>query len=166
MARAKHRNRGRDGVGFLALPHVVMDSPAFLNLSAPAVRLLLDIARQLGASNNGKLCASMTALKGRGWSSNDTLTRARRELEAAGFLFQTRVGALPNRAAWFALTWASLHWTPDMDCTESAFPRSAYLRGASVENARSTPSNGATGSRIAPGDGARALRLAPGDGAI
>jgi hypothetical protein len=119
MGRAKHKRTGRDGVRFLALPHTVMDSPAFLGLSAPAVRLLLDIARQFDGRNNGRLVACMSALKARGWTSNDTLTRARKELETSGLLYQTRIGMRPNRAAWFALTWLALDWTPEMECSLS-----------------------------------------------
>ena len=126
MGRAKHKQKDRDGASFLALPHIVMDSPAFLALSASAVRLLLDIARQLNNRNNGRLVACMSALKHRGWTSNDTLTNALRELESAGLLFKTRKGARPNRAAWFALTWAALDWTPEMECSSSSYPRGQY----------------------------------------
>jgi hypothetical protein len=129
MSSAKrNRKADRDGVRFLSIPHVVMDSPAFIGLSAPAVRLLLDIARQLSVSNNGKLTASMKYLAKRGWTSNDTVTRARRELLEAGFLFETRKGMRPNRAAWFAVTWTSLCWSPEMDVSERSFPRGAYAR--------------------------------------
>lgn len=127
MARAKHKRADRDGVRFLALPLTVLDSPAFLGLSAPAVRLLIDIARQYTGQNNGELLACMSKLKDRGWNSNDTLVRARRELEASGLLFQTRIGMRPNRAAWFAITWAGLDWKAEMDVARNAFPRGGYL---------------------------------------
>lgn len=128
MARAKHSKRDRDGSRFLALPHVVMDSPAFLALSPHAVRLLLDIARQLAPDNNGRLVAATKYLSTRGWKSHDMAVKARRELEAAGLLVETRKGARPNRAAWYAVTWASLVWTPDMDISRDAFGRGAYMR--------------------------------------
>lgn len=130
MGRAKHKQKGadRDGVRFLALPHAVLDSQAFLNLSAPATRLLLDIARQYTGSNNGRLVACMSALSSRGWTSNDTLTRARRQLEAVGLLFQTRMGARPNKAAWFALTWFGLDWCSEMEIRPESFPRGQYAR--------------------------------------
>lgn len=130
MGRAKHRPKNRDGVRFLLLPHVVMDSSAFIALSAPAVRLLLDIAQQLNGNNNGRLVATMQYMMVRGWRSNDTLTRARRELEAAGLIAETRKGMRPNRAAWFAVTWQGLDWTPEMDIKPVAFPRSAYTKNA------------------------------------
>lgn len=128
MSLAKRKPKNRDGSRFLALPHVVMDSSAFLNLSAPSVRLLLDIARQYSGSNNGKLVACMSALKDRGWTSNDTLTRARRELEASGLLIETRKGMRPNRAAWYAVTWTTLDWIPEMDIKRESFERGAYAK--------------------------------------
>ena len=128
MARTRHKKADRDGVRFLALPHAVLDARAFLTLSAPAVRLLLDIARQHTGTNNGRLVACMRYLTTRGWKSHDTVQRARLELEAAGFLIQTRKGARPNRAAWFALTWAGLDWAPDMDIAKANFERGLYSK--------------------------------------
>jgi len=132
MARNRHKKADRDGVRFLALPHTVLDAPAFLTLSAPAVRLLIDIARKYSGANNGQLVACMSYLSTRGWTSNDTLMRARRELEAAGFIVQTRMGARPNKAAWFALTWAGLDWLPEMDMAKSHFERGLYSKNDSL----------------------------------
>ncbi len=125
----KRKQTGRDGGRFLALPHVVLDSAAFLSLSFSARALLLDIARQYLGDNNGRLLASESALRPRGWNSKDTITRARRELEAAGLIVETRKGARPSKAAWFAVTWLNLDWTPDMD-----MPRAGYRRGLYLEN--------------------------------
>ena len=79
-SQKKKRSATRDGVRFLALPHTVLDSPAFLNLPAPAVRLLLDVARQYNGDNNGKLLASNKYLWTRGWTLHDTALHARRAL--------------------------------------------------------------------------------------
>ena len=124
----KNNKRGsaRDGSRFLALPHVVMDSPAFRDLSGPALRLLLDIARQYTGSNNGQLVACSKYLVTRGWTSEGTATRARRELEAAGLVVETRKGMRPNRATWYALSWFSLDWLPEMDLPRGQFQRGAY----------------------------------------
>lgn len=82
------RERTRKGMKgrFLALPHGVIDSQNFIGLSAPAVRLLLDIGRQYAGTKIGRLLCTLSLMKSRGWSSNDTLIRARRELESAGFI--------------------------------------------------------------------------------
>lgn len=127
-SQKKTRCAARDGSRFLALPHVVMDSPAFRNLSGPALRLLLDIARQFKGDNNGQMVACTAYLKTRGWNSNDTAMRARRELEASGLIVETRKGMRPNRAAWYALTWNSLDWLPAMDLPRAQFQRGAYLK--------------------------------------
>jgi len=124
----KNRSAARDGSRFLALPHLVMDSPAFRNLSGPALRLLLDIARQFKGDNNGQLVACSKYLKTRGWTSEGTATRARRELEAAGLIVETRKGMRPNRATWYAVTWTSLDWLPAMDLPRAQFQRGAYIK--------------------------------------
>ena len=121
--RIKNGIKGR----FLALPHGVMDARNFISLSAPATRLLLDIARQYCGTNNGQLLCTLAVLKKRGWSSNDTLIRARRDLEAAGFIQQTRLPMMPRRAAWYGITWRPLDYLPEMDIKPSEFVANAYL---------------------------------------
>lgn len=170
MARAKHKQRDRDGTRFLALPLVVLESPCFVRLSPHAVRLLLDIAMQLNdgnsGPNNGRLIASTRYLSTRGWKSHDMAVKARRELEAAGLLIETRKGARPNRAAWYAVTWKPLAWTPEMDFPRDpgAFPRGAYLRTQSEsdsnactdgpgKNANVIPPHGIEGPSIVPPHG-------------
>lgn len=128
MAKNRHKRADRDGVRFLALPHTVLDAPAFLGLSAPAVRLLIDIARQYSGTNNGRLVCCAKYMEPRGWKSHDTITRARRQLEAAGLIVETRKGMRPNRAAWFAVTWAGLDWSPEMDMPRDGFERGLYCK--------------------------------------
>lgn len=125
MGREKTKSgiKGR----FLALPHGVLDARNFIALSAPATRLLLDIARQYCGTNNGQLLCTLSALKKRGWSSNDTLIRARRDLEAMGFIQQTRLPFMPRRAAWYGITWRPLDYLPEMDIKPSEFVANAYM---------------------------------------
>lgn len=123
----KVRVKNRIGGRFLALPHQVMDCPAFIGLSAPAARLLLDIARQFMGTNNGKLLCTLSLLKERGWNSNDTLSRARKELEAAGFIHKTREAWMPRRAAWYGLSWLPLDYDPAMDIRPAEFQMKRYL---------------------------------------
>ncbi len=99
---------GRDSGGFVALPWSVMDCPAYARLSHPAKALLLEVARQWVRDNNGRLLASGAYLAKRGWKSADVITRAKRELIAAGFLFETVMGHRPNKASWYAVTWRAL----------------------------------------------------------
>jgi len=121
---------GRDSGGFIALPHTVLESPAYLGLSANARSLLLEVALQFNRDNNGRLLLSREHLKKRGWKSNDMIAKGKRELLAAELIFETVKGARPNRASWYAMTWYKLDkikggFDPGAD---KAFERGAYRR--------------------------------------
>ena len=97
MVKRTKGDSGRDVGGFVALPWSVLDSPAYARLSHPARALLLELARQFVRDNNGKLLLSAAYLAKRGWKSADVITRAKRELLAAGFIFETVKGPSPSR---------------------------------------------------------------------
>lgn len=127
MTRGARRSANRDGSQFVALPHVVLDSLSYQCLSFSARSLLVDLARQFSGSNNGKLVLCDKALKPRGWKSSATIHKAKRELLQSSLIYQTRQGYKPNKASWFAVTWLSLDWLPEMDIARNNFPRGAYL---------------------------------------
>ena len=91
--------------GFLAIPHEVLRSGAYKSLSASAVKLLVDLGGQFTGSNNGDLCASMTMMKVKGWSSTATLHKAKQELLRAGLIEQTRQGGMNLGPSLYAVTW-------------------------------------------------------------
>ncbi len=93
---------------FMPVPHRVLKSPAYRSLSHPAARLLWDIAIQCHVDDNGRLLTSYRHMSEIGWTSADTLNRARNELEAAGFIYKTVQGHRPNKASWWAITWMPL----------------------------------------------------------
>ena len=100
MGRDK-RSKGdssRVAGGFAAVPWDVLDSPAYARLSHPARSLLIELARQYVRDNNGRLLASEAYLAKRGWKSNDTITRAKRELIAAGVIYEPATAHRPNQA--------------------------------------------------------------------
>lgn len=148
MSRGKRSSSGRDGSQFALLPHVVLDSPAYLSLTYPARSLLLELIRQYRGSNNGRLVLCDKYLEPRGWNSRDVITRAKRQLLDAGLIQETRKGQRPNKAAWFALTWLSLDWSQEMDIARNGFARGAYLK-----NEKRPPSDGLKRTKIGPGDG-------------
>ncbi len=121
---------GRDAGGFIALPWSVVDSPAYQALGYPARALLTDIARQFVRDNNGKLLCSMAHMGLRGWKSWDVLARAKKELLATGFIYETVKGHRPNKASWYAVTWRVLdkHSGYDAGAAEG-FVRGAYRLG-------------------------------------
>lgn len=117
----------------MALPWSVLDCPAWAALSHPARSLLLELARQYVRDTNGRLLLSDAYLSERGWKSHDVITRAVRELIAAGFVHQTVQGRRPNRASWYAVTWYVLDRHPDYDAGAAAsFERGAYRKNASL----------------------------------
>lgn len=155
---------GRVEGGFLALPWDVLDSAAYARLSGSAVRLLVEIGRQYVRDNNGRLLTSMARLSKRGWTSADTVTRASRELEAAGFIHQTVKGHRPNRASWWAVTWQTLDRIPGYDAgVAETFRRGAYR---SDENAALIPKTGAGTVPIAPKTGVGKVPPTPKTGAM
>lgn len=187
MANGRNKLRrgdaGRDAGGFVALPWAVLDSPAYSGLSHPAKALLLEFARQFVRDNNGRLLCSMTYLGPRGWKSNDVITRAVRELVAAGFVHQTAQGHRPSKASWYAVTWRALDRHPGYDVgTVESFQRGAYRLWAAAQcpaeiapptpspgaekNASLTPSPGVGVASRAPSPGVGALPTAPSPGAV
>ena len=145
MANGRNHRKGgsgRDAGGFVALPWAVLDSAAYQALSHPAKALLMEIARQYVRDNNGKLLCSLAYMSKRGWKSRDVLTRAKRELLAAGLIFETCKGARPNKASWYAVTWATLDHIEGFDPgARSTFQRGAYRRNAALLPNKTTPHN-------------------------
>ena len=160
MAKSYKQSKAkRDGDRYLALPHVVIDSPSYRALGYPARALLIDVARQYTGSNNGRLVACAKYLKPLGWNSNDTVTRALGELKESGLLIETRMGMRPNRAAWFALGWYQLDAVPGMDIDPRTYRTGAYKIAAliprgGVERVRTVPAGGVRASAVAPFAGA------------
>ena len=56
-------------------------------------------------------------MKPRGWKSEDTLNRAKRELLSAELIFEARKGRRPNVCSLYALTWFALDPSAKHDYT-------------------------------------------------
>ena len=173
--KKRGHDSSRDGGGFVALPWAVLDSPAYLGLSVHAKALLLDVARQYVRDNNGRLLCSRAHMAARGWNSSDMLTKAKRELIAAGFLYETVMGARPAKASWYALTWYALDLHPGFDPgTLAGFKRGAYRVAkpfldrpkVQAKNARLRPSHGTDGAEIGPSHGTGDSPAVPSHGPI
>ena len=129
MSKKKDRYVNTDRVpgGFIALPWDVLDSSAYQKLSYPAKCLLIELARQLGPDNNGRLLLTLTKLKKRGWNSADVISRAKKELLNALLIHETVMGYRPNKASWYAVTWMKLYPNPKYDPgTYETFKRGSY----------------------------------------
>jgi hypothetical protein len=179
-ARRRKASADRDGTAFVALPWLVIDSQGYRACSSTARALLVDIVRQYNRSNNGKLVVTPKWYRPLGWKSVDVVSRAKGELILAGLLFETRRGARPNRASWYALTFFGLDVTAGLDVSPASFPRGGYMRPnqiliekrAAAGRARRQPikalipSDGTRGKPIAPSHGKDAGPSVPSHGAM
>ncbi len=157
---------GRMGAGFVALPWIVLDCPAYANLSHPARSLLTEIARQFVRDNNGRLLASAAYLAKRGWHSSDVIVRAKRELIESGFIHELVKGHRPNKASWYAITWQRLDRIPGYDVgAAECFERGAFQKHQPTKKSL-TPSHGVARALIAPSHGVGDGAATPSHGAI
>lgn len=116
-----------DKGGFVRLPWSVLKSRAFIQASPYARMLLIDLAMQYRGDNNGDLCAAWKLMQPRGWRSEETLQKAKRELLDLGLIVETRKGARPNKASLYAVTWFALDpCGGKLEMSPAGFPRGAY----------------------------------------
>jgi hypothetical protein len=169
-SKQKSAKAGKLDIGrFTALPHTVIHSVQFRGLGYAARALLFDLAAQYNQSNNGKLVCCMKYLQPLGWTSNDTINRALRELKASGLLIQTRQGMMPpmSRAAWFAIGWFGLDVTNDLDIEPKQYQRCQLTLFKPVIKINAlTPINGVVRQTTGPNIGVAELPLAPIGGAV
>ena len=140
MSKAGQRYKGRKIIGrFMAIPHDVVSCPAFIDLPAQAVKLLIDIAAQDRGNNNGDFTTAWKIMSTKGWRSEATLAKAKRALIDGGFLYETRKGRLPNTCSLYAVTWYPLDVSSKFDLGALAsFNARGYLPKLVVMNAKPT----------------------------
>ena len=105
--RGKPQHKAGKTHPYAAIEHRVIDSPAFASLTFSARALLLQIARQLNGTNNGRLQATHSYLKAYGFSEN-TIQRGIGDLIATGILYRTRMGGYQQGPSQYAVTWLPL----------------------------------------------------------
>ena len=93
--------------GYVAIPHCVIRSHGYANLSAYAVKLVNELLSQYYGSNNGDLQATFSLLKNRGWKSKGTLNKAIKELVASGFVEVSRQGGR-NKCSLYAMSFYAI----------------------------------------------------------
>ncbi len=106
LNRRKATGRG-SGPSFVLLTHQMLMSENFRKLTPKAVKLLINIASQYKGKNNGDLAMTWEQMRGFGWTSKQTLYRARNELLKYGFLLVSRQGG-KNRCSLYAITWQAV----------------------------------------------------------
>ena len=138
--RWKSEREKRDQGGFVAIPLSVLDSVAFRQATPHAKALLMDLTAQLRAENNGDLSVCWRFMQERGWRSQTTLQKAKRELIERGLIVEIRMGARPNKASLYAVTWRALdHCNGKLEIKPAAFPRGAYRLMDPLPTVKSVP---------------------------
>lgn len=129
MAKTDYRKGDLAGLGmFVAIPYEVMDSSGYQNLSPSAIKLLMDICRQLSGKNNGKLSPTWELMKDRGWKSQTTLNDAKKELRNSKLITVTKVGSRQKGDCEFwAVNWLKLDWDKCMDIEPAGHDYKGYL---------------------------------------
>ena len=154
---------------FVAVFKSVLYSPAFVALSKTERALLIEFMAQYTGKNNGRLLCSVKKLKSRGFTSSDTLYRAKKVLLAAGFIFETVKGHRPNWASWYALTWRPLdlddRYDPDVIDTFRESGHRAYMK-ASVDAIIITRELLRQKKNVNPAEGQEEIDTAPSNGFI
>ena len=126
LRQAKQKRDGAHGA-ILLVPHVVLNSVAYITLSGQAIKLLYDVAMQYNLSNNGALLASWRYMsEKRGWTSSEALNKAKAELIDHCLLVETVKGQRPNKASWYGLTWYALDDLKGLEISAQSWPRGAY----------------------------------------
>jgi len=107
--RINHKGR-RDDKRYFGIPYSVTESVNFIQMSAAANKLIIDLGRQFYGRNNGDLCSTWSLMRERGWRSKETLNDALAELRHYGMIVQTQYGGL-NRPSLYALSWLKVDKT-------------------------------------------------------
>lgn len=105
MAKKKRESKAIIYPGYLHLHKRLLNCPDFIALKGNSMKLLIDIASQYNGFNNGDLCAAMTVLKKRGWTSNQQRQKALNEILDRNLIMQTKQGGLNLGPNLYAITW-------------------------------------------------------------
>ena len=139
MTISRRKAKGRcDSGSFVAMPHAILESETYARLSAPAVKLMLDLYGQYRGSNNGDFGMAWSTMKKRGWRSKDTLYRARDDLIEKGFVIQTRQGG-KHQCSLYAVSWQPIdECGGKLDCS-STIVAPGYWKQGFVPKLESVP---------------------------
>ena len=140
MAKSKRPIEGVSG-SYTPLPHLVLDSVAFMGAGNTAKAILFELLRQHNGSNNGRFQLTAQWLAKRGWRSPDVVLRARRELVKRGLIVQTRQGGLNHGASQYGVTWLPITNFVGLDITARDYHPGAWRfmdQAPTLKNASAT----------------------------
>jgi hypothetical protein len=116
MAAPKTKGNMKASVApFARLEKRMIQSAGYRALSFTARGVLVELLAQFNGKNNGDLSATRTMAKAWGIASPNTLQKALTELDAGGWIMQTRSSLFNKhgaRCALYAVTWLSIDECP------------------------------------------------------
>jgi len=123
QSEQRRRIKGRKESGsFIGIPHQCLEHPNFFILNSYSVKLLMDICAQYKGKNNGDLSCTWSLMKDRGWKSESTLNKAKKDLLHYGWIITSRQGGL-NRCSLFAITFKTIDYcNGKLDIKETHVP--------------------------------------------
>jgi hypothetical protein len=125
MARRKKQPEFITGL-YSAIPHVVMDSKAFIKSSDRAKSLIYALMRQHNGSNNGWFQLTDKWLREHGWPSAGMNLKTRKELIERGLIILTRSGGLNAGCNYYAVTWLGITNFVGLDISARTYPQGAW----------------------------------------
>lgn len=126
MARTKKPFESPNG-RYTPLPHMLLDSTAFMGASHRTRSLILELMRQHNGTNNGHLHLALGWLKARGWASADGVQKSKQEALERGLIIKTREGGLNLGADRYALTWLPITNFVGLQLTQKDYHPGRYL---------------------------------------
>lgn len=96
--QAKNGRSKREGQ-FMPLPYSMTQHPAWRSLSGSAIKVFVEMRGRFNGSNNGKIRLSLEDGARTLGMGKETVRRAAQELEAKGFIVQTKAGQFYGRKA-------------------------------------------------------------------
>ena len=102
--------------GVAVIPNCVLENKRYTTLTWSAKGILTNIVGQYRGHNNGDLCATLSVFKKYGLTSQDTLTKAIKQLEKNGLIERTRQGGKDWATGANLPTLYSITWQPIDEC--------------------------------------------------
>jgi hypothetical protein len=137
MAKKKRPLEAVDS-SYTPIPHVILDSEAFINAPTRAKALLFDLLRQHNGYNNGHLHLAVQWLKDRGWTSVDQVQKAKNELLEHQLVIKTRLGGLGIGADRYALTWVHISNYSGLEVSARTYERGLWALYRSTKGKKKT----------------------------
>jgi hypothetical protein len=151
MARTRLREKGRREHGhYITIPTSILESREYAELSARAVKLMLDLYGQYRGFNNGDFTAAWAVLKYRGWSSKATLYKAIDELIGRGWIIRTRLGGRATLGANRICSLYAVTWKPIDYCGGKLEVAPTKKQSDAWKNAEATPPADRIGPQSVP----------------